>query len=105
MQCPEFKNFQDPNDLNKIILGFQTINANDQEKFDKNALKGISICLQGKLNNKGEGAIFNEKAWFDSNALRTDLVKGGKGYFGFISYDKLNEIIEGIAKNKKLYST
>lgn len=67
-----FKNL-DSSDLNKFIIEFQVIQFVDESVINTKEYPGFIVCLEGKINNMGEGKIFNEEAWMIRNLKCPDL--------------------------------
>ena len=53
-------------------------------------MNSIIICLQGKINYKPVGTIFNDEYYdTDKNNLDSDIIKNDEGYYAFLRFDKL----------------
>lgn len=59
MRSPIFKALP-PADINPFITEFTQFFVKDKTTIDPDSYPGFIICLEGKINNKEEGCIFNE---------------------------------------------
>jgi hypothetical protein len=62
--------------------------------LDQRLYKGFVICLEGKINNKEEGIIFNEDNWKNNSYECDVLIKNGDGYCSFLSFRRAKELFE-----------
>lgn len=67
MRSSVFKHLS-ANEINKIIISFETFMVEDKTKVDSRQYKGFIICLEGTINDIEKGTkIFNEKNWLNKS--------------------------------------
>lgn len=90
-------------ELNNIIMGFESILMSDGDKIDGTKYNGLVIALEGGISGQPEGTLFNMNRWVKGTGKVETLVKNGPGYIGFLSFEKLAEIIKSIENKQKLF--
>ena len=53
----------------------------------------IVICIEGKINSKPPGTIFNDEYFNKKGNLHKDIIKNDDGVYAIMSFDRLREII------------
>lgn len=51
------------------------------------------ICVEGKINSKPPGTLFNDEYYQTENHLDHDLIKNDNGVYAMLSFSKLKEAL------------
>jgi hypothetical protein len=50
----------------------------------------LVVSIEGNINEKPPGTLFNERAFERKDTLPQELVKNGNGAYAFLNFDSLN---------------
>lgn len=75
-------------EIDRIIMSFDTLMADKQQKIDSSH-NGLVISLEGTINGKPEGELFNGDGIGFPGYQCEPLVKDDAGYYAYLSFAKL----------------
>jgi hypothetical protein len=85
--------------LNAINLAFETENAKDGHHLKKD---GLVICLEGSIRDGPTGInLFGDQEWKNSTFVPKTLIKEKEGIYAYLSYKKLNKLLDNIEMKKE----
>lgn len=64
--------------------------------------RGLVIALEGGISGRPEGTLFNVENWVSNKWDCDTLIKEEEGCVGFLSFERLTEILTIIESRKKL---
>lgn len=57
----------------------------------------LVICIEGKINGKPIGTLFNDGCYQHRKHLDEDLIKNGSGIYAYLSFAKLKQTLQNMS--------